>query len=422
MPTSILSSGCFATRVLILTPADFGVLTFLVSVLVVAVIFRRIVSLVIIACVFIICCGSIYILKVCKEGKRGEVEEKIKPSGLADEEKDSTVEIPALPMRFSYEELRTATRHFEEKLGSGGFGSVFKGTLEDGTLVAVKRLEKLSQNMKEFLAEVRTIGSIHHFNLVKLIGYCKDKSYRLLVYEFVANGSLDKWIFYQDRNNCLKWQIRKNIAIDIAKGLAYLHEECYKKIIHLDIKPQNILLDENFNAKVSDFGLSKLMDRDKSQVVTTMRGTPGYMAPEWRLSKITEKVDVYSFGIVLLEIICRRRNFDGRSETSSHLLRLLQSKSKNNKLLHIVRNFDEDMKNNAEEVERMIKIAAWCLQDDHTRRPCMSTLVNVLEGVMEVDSNMISFNFKNALADHHVLHINDDPSPSPLDFVLSNPR
>ncbi|CDP15960.1 unnamed protein product [Coffea canephora] len=165
--------------------------------------------------------------------------------------------MPGLPMWFLCEELRVAPSNFEEKLGGGGFGSVFKGRLQDGTSVAVKHLEKPSLDMKGFLAEVKTIGSIHHFNLVKLIGHCKDKSHQLLVYGY------------------LNWQIRKRIAIDVAKGLAYLHEERSQKVIHLDVKPQKVLLDENFNGKVSDFGLSKVIDRDKSQVVTTIRGNPG---------------------------------------------------------------------------------------------------------------------------------------------------
>ncbi|XP_071905896.1 G-type lectin S-receptor-like serine/threonine-protein kinase SD2-5 [Coffea arabica] len=289
--------------------------------------------------------------------KEEKVEDSIKPPRQPEGEKDSSIQMPGLPMRFSYEELRVAPSNFEEKLGGGGFGSVFKGRLQDGTSVAVKHLEKPSLDMKGFLAEVKTIGSIHHFNLVKLIGYCKDKSHQL--------------------------RIRKRIAIDVAKGLAYLHEECSQKVVHLDVKPQKLLLDENFNGKVSDFGLSKLIDRDKSQVVTTIKGNPGYIAPERRFT--TEKVDIYSFGIGLLEIISGRRNVDNHSESCSHPLNLLQWKSKENKLLDIVRNFDQDMKNNAEEVERMIRIAARCLQDDHTRRPCMSTVVNVLEGAMEVE-------------------------------------
>lgn len=172
---------------------------------------------------------------------------------------------------------------------------MFKGRLGDGTDIAVKRLDNLSNRTKEFLAEVQSIGSIHHFNLVKLIGFCAEKNCRLLVYEFMKNGSLDNWIFYTGKRSSshhLNWQTRKEIVLDIVKGLAYLHEECHQKIVHLDIKPHNILLDENFNAKVSDFGLCKFMERDESQIQTTMRGTPGYIAPEWQLLRITIKVDI----------------------------------------------------------------------------------------------------------------------------------
>ena len=171
----------------------------------------------------------------------------------------------------------------------------------------MKRVDGLNQIKKSFLAEVQTIGCTHHFNLVRLIGYCAEKFHRLLVYEYMSNGSLDKWIFHKNFEMLLDWKHRKKIIIDIARGLTYLHEECRQKIVHLDIKPHNILLDENFNAKFSDFGLSRLVDRDQSQVVTTMRGTPGYMAPEWLSSVITEKVDVYSFGIVLLEIMWKEK-------------------------------------------------------------------------------------------------------------------
>uniref|UniRef100_A0A5B7BJ19 non-specific serine/threonine protein kinase n=1 Tax=Davidia involucrata TaxID=16924 RepID=A0A5B7BJ19_DAVIN len=325
-----------------------------------------------------------------------------------------------MPGRFSYEDLHVATEDFKEKLGAGGFGSVFKGTLRDGTKVAVKRLDKLSRGMKEFLAEVESIGSIHHFNLVRLIGFCAEKSCRLLVYEYMSNGSLEKWIYHRGQKPCLGWQTRKKIILDIAKGLAYLHEECRQRIIHRDIKPQNILLDEDFNAKVSDFGLSKLVDRDQSHVLTTMRGTPGYIAPEWRQPRVTIKADTYSFGIVLLEIVSGRRNLDRtRSESSCHLLRLLQKKAEEDQLIDIVENLDEEMQRHREEVIRMIRIGAWCLQDDHTRRPFMSTLVKVLEGVMEVDPN-ITFYFTHAMPSPVVAngHISAPPQAS----VLSNPR
>ncbi|KAI8551252.1 hypothetical protein RHMOL_Rhmol06G0170800 [Rhododendron molle] len=189
----------------------------------------------------------------------------------------SVDKVPGMPTRFSYTDLKTATNDFNNKLGKGGFGSVFQGTLSDGTEVAVKHLDGLSQIKKSFLAEVETIGNIHHVNLVRLIGFCSEKSHRLLVYEYMPNGSLDRWIFRQEHT--LWVESRKKIILDVAKGLAYLHEECRQKIYHLDIKPQNILLDDHFNAKISDFGLSKLIDEDRSQVVTTLRGTPGYLAP-----------------------------------------------------------------------------------------------------------------------------------------------
>ncbi|CAK9138494.1 unnamed protein product [Ilex paraguariensis] len=337
-----------------------------------------------------------------------------------DDEEDYIGHLPGMPKRFSFEELRVATEDFKERLGAGGFGTVFSGTLGDGTKVAVKRLDKLSQAMKEFLAEVQSIGSIHHFNLVQLIGFCAERSFKLLVYEYMSNGSLDKWIFNKDQGACLNWQAREKIILDIAKGLAYLHEECRQRIIHLDIKPQNILLDENFNAKVSDFGLAKLIDRDESQVLTTMRGTPGYLAPEWRLLRITVKVDIYSFGIVLLEIVCRRKNLDcQRSESSSHLLKLLQKKAKEDKLLDLVEHLQEGMEDHREEIVRMIKTAAWCLQDDHTRRPSMATIVKVLEGVMEVDPN-ISYNFTHAMGSQVVAK--GRASTPPQASVLSGPR
>ena len=328
---------------------------------------------------------------------------KLRKTGEEEEEEDvytnKLVQVPGMPVRFSYEDLKRATDEFKERLGRGGFGSVFKGMLPDGTKIAVKRLDKKGPGMREFFAEVETIGSIHHFNLVRLIGFCAEKSYRLLVYEYMTNGSLDNWIFSGSQGgHCLNWQSRKKIILDIAKGLAYLHEDCRRTIVHLDIKPQNILLDENFNAKVSDFGLSELIDKDENQALITMRGTPGYLAPEWRENRITVKADIYSFGIVLLEIVTGRRHFDQtRAESSSHMLGLLQKKGEEDRLIDIVEIWDEDI-NNREELERMIKIGAWCLQDDPTRRPPMSVVVKVLEGVMEVDSNNIVYKFVHAMA------------------------
>ncbi|KQK02402.1 G-type lectin S-receptor-like serine/threonine-protein kinase SD2-5 [Brachypodium distachyon] len=291
-----------------------------------------------------------------------------------EEEVEDFGNLQGTPMRFTFQQLEVATEKFRDKLGEGGFGSVFKGQLGDET-IAVKRLDRAGQGKREFLAEVQTIGSIHHINLVRLIGFCAEKSHRLLVYEYMPKGSLDNWIYYRHDNSAppLEWRMRCKIIANIAKGLSYLHEECMKRIAHLDVKPQNILLDENFNAKLSDFGLCKLIDRDTSQVVTRMRGTPGYLAPEWLTSQITEKADVYSFGVVVMEIISGRKNLDtSRSEESLHLISKLEEKVKSNHLEDLIDKNSNDMQEHEHEVIEMIKLAMWCLQIDCKRRPQMS--------------------------------------------------
>ncbi|EFJ27205.1 hypothetical protein SELMODRAFT_37866, partial [Selaginella moellendorffii] len=178
------------------------------------------------------------------------------------------------------------------------FGTVYKGVLADGTsLVAVKSLMMATHAEKQFKAEVATLGKIHHINLVRMLGYCAEGSHRLLVYEYMANSSLEKVLSQVPQTLC-EWKTRLAIALGISRGITYLHEQCQECIIHCDIKPQNILLDDNFRPKVSDFGLAKLMKRESSANVTTARGTRGYMAPEWISNvAITPKVDVYSFGM-----------------------------------------------------------------------------------------------------------------------------
>ncbi|KAK3407117.1 hypothetical protein EUGRSUZ_K03223 [Eucalyptus grandis] len=304
-------------------------------------------------------------------------------------EEDYLDQVPGMPTRFTYDDLKTIIDEFSKKLGEGGFGSVFEGTLSDGTKVAVKRLDGFGQVKKSFLAEVETIGSIHHVNLVRLMGFCAEKSHRLLIYEYMSNGSLDRWIFYKSNECVLDWQQRKKIILDIAKGLNYLHEDYRQKIVHLDIKPQNILLDGNFNAKVADFGLSKLIDKDQSQVFTTMRGTPGYLAPEWLSVAITEKVDVYSFGVVILEIVCGRKIFNhSRDEEDMYLLSLLKRKAEEERLLDIVDKASDDMQLNGPHAVNMMRIAAWCLQGDYMKRPSMSMVIKALEGIMGVQEDL----------------------------------
>ncbi|THG16927.1 hypothetical protein TEA_015732 [Camellia sinensis var. sinensis] len=272
---------------------------------------------------------------------------------------------PGMPTRFSYEELRAMTNNFNHMLGEGGFGSLFQRTLSDGTNVAMKRLNGFGQVKKSFLAE------------------------------YMSNGSLDKWIFEKHQELTLGWQSRKKIIMDIAKGLAYLHEYCRQKIFHLDVKPQNILLDKYFNAKISDFGLSKLIDKDQSQVVTTLRGTPGYLAPEWLSSIITEKVDVYSFGVVVLEMLCGRKNLDrSQPEEDMHLLSLFKMKAEEERLIDIVDKGNDEMQLHSTEVVEMMRVAVWCLQSDFSKRPSMSVVVKVLEGFVDVENNL-DFNFTN---------------------------
>ncbi|XP_037442068.1 G-type lectin S-receptor-like serine/threonine-protein kinase SD2-5 [Triticum dicoccoides] len=325
-----------------------------------------------------------------------------------------------MPTRFSFEKLRECTEGFSKKLGGGGFGSVFEGKLDEER-VAVKRLEGARQGKKEFLAEVETIGSIEHINLIKLIGFCVEKSQRLLVYEYMSRGSLDRWIYNCHNNAPFDWCTRCRIILDIAKGLCYLHEGCRRKIAHLDIKPQNILLDENFSAKVADFGLSKLIDRDQSKVVTMMRGTPGYLAPEWLTSQITEKVDVYSFGVVILEIISGRKSIDrSRPEENVHIIYLLQEKARNNQWIDLIENNSDDMVSRQEEVIQMMKLAMWCLQNDSSHRPSMSTVIKVLEGTISVEADIIQ-SFLNA---NSAMSVQDKPYPYSVReaSILSGPR
>ncbi|CAL9187149.1 unnamed protein product [Musa hybrid cultivar] len=209
--------------------------------------------------------------------------------------------------RFPYRELREATGKFKEELGRGGSGTVYRGVLDDKRVVAVKKLTDVMQAEEEFWAEVNVIGRINHMNLVRMWGFCSEGRHRLLVYEYVQNQSLDKYLFADGGGGgaVLPWNHRFKIAVGTARGLAYLHHECLEWVIHCDVKPENILLDREFEAKIADFGLAKLSKRDTAGFnVSRVRGTKGYMAPEWALnSPITAKVDVYSYGVVLLELL-----------------------------------------------------------------------------------------------------------------------
>lgn len=293
---------------------------------------------------------------------------------------------------FSYKELHLATRAFSEKLGHGGFGTVFQGVLSDSsTIVAVKRLERPGGGEREFRAEVCTIGNIQHLNLVRLRGFCSENSHRLLVYDYMPNGPLSAYLRREGPN--LSWDVRFRVAVGTARGIAYLHEGCRDCIIHCDIKPENILLDSEFTAKVSDFGLAKLIGRDFSRVLATMRGTWGYVAPEWISGvEITTKADVYSFGMTLLELIGGRRNVEappsakgggaGVGEKWFFPPWAAQQIIEGN----LVAVIDSRLGGayDTEQAKRVGLVAVWCIQDEEAMRPRMGMVVKMLEGVVEV--------------------------------------
>ncbi|KAK9156066.1 hypothetical protein Sjap_003546 [Stephania japonica] len=288
-------------------------------------------------------------------------------------------------MAFTYKDLRIASKNFSEILGSGAFGSVFKGVLPDSTLIAMKKLEGTTQGEKQFRAEVSTIGTIHHVNLVRLRGFCSEGNKRLLVYDYMENRSLNSHLFRNDESKVpLDWKTRYNIVLGTARGLAYLHEECRYRIIHCDIKPENILLDADFVPKVADFGLAKLLGREFSRVLTTMRGTRGYLAPEWISGvAVTAKADVYSYGMMLFEIISGRRNSqrgDGKIDYFPTWAATEIASGEN-----VLAILDKQLEGNAdtEELTRTFRAACWCIQDDEVHRPTMGQVVQILEGFLE---------------------------------------
>ncbi|XP_060674732.1 G-type lectin S-receptor-like serine/threonine-protein kinase LECRK1 isoform X2 [Ziziphus jujuba] len=286
---------------------------------------------------------------------------------------------------FSYNELKKATDGFKEELGKGSFGAVYKGVLNRGRkLVAVKRLEKLiEEGEREFRAEMRAISRTNHKNLVRLMGYCAEDSKRLLVYEYMSNGSLADLLFKQAKRP--DWNSRVRIAIDVAKGINYLHEQCRTPIIHCDVKPQNILMDDFWNAKISDFGLAKLLMPDQTRTFTGIRGTRGYLAPEWeKNTPISVKADVYSYGIVLLEIICCRRNLEMNVPTIDEIvLSCWIYKCFASRQLY-KRGVGEDA--DKETLEKMVKVGLWCIQDEPVLRPSMKSVVLMLEGITDIAS------------------------------------
>ncbi|XVF55187.1 hypothetical protein PTKIN_Ptkin06aG0016700 [Pterospermum kingtungense] len=286
--------------------------------------------------------------------------------------------------RFTYLELKRATKNFKVEIGKGGFGTVYKGVLEDERVVAVKRLEGVLQGDAQFWAEVSIIGKINQRNLVKLWGFCAENKHKILVYEYVDNGSLDKMLFL-DSPMVLEWDQRYNIAVGTAKGLSYLHEECLEWVLHCDVKPQNILIDSQFEPKVADFGMSMLFKDGNDKGFSKVRGTRGYLAPEWMMNqKIDAKADVYSYGIVLLELLTgKSASAASQDKECSDFVELVTENIREEELEKIIDPKLEG-KYNKEQLKRMVEVAMLCIKDDRSTRPAMSKVVELLTGDDEV--------------------------------------
>ncbi|KAB1206254.1 hypothetical protein CJ030_MR7G014399 [Morella rubra] len=289
-----------------------------------------------------------------------------------------------VPIRYSYSEIKKMTKRFKDKLGEGGYGTVFKGTLRSGRLVAIKMLGKSKANGQDFINEVATIGRIHHANVVQLIGFCVEGSKQALVYEFMPKGSLNKFVC-SEGSILLSYEIMHDIALGVARGIAYLHRGCEMQILHFDIKPHNILLDDNFAPKVSDFGLAKLYPVDDDIVsITAARGTLGYMAPELfykNIGDVSYKADVYSFGMLLMEMLGKRNNLNASSDHSSqtYFPTWVYNQIEEGKHIEI-----EDATEAEKKIsKKIIIVALWCIQMKPNDRPSMNEVVKMLEGEIE---------------------------------------
>ncbi|KAM3758156.1 hypothetical protein ACB098_01G021500 [Castanea mollissima] len=298
--------------------------------------------------------------------------------------------------KFTYTELKKATKSFTEEIGRGAGGIVYKGVLSDNRVAAIKRLHEANQGEDEFLAEVSIIGRINHMNLIEMWGYCAEGKHRILVYENMEHGSLAKNLSIK----ALDWEKRLKIVVGTAKGLAYLHDDCLDWILHCDVKPQNILLDLNYQPKVADFGLSKLQNRGvlTNSSFSKIRGTRGYMAPDWVFNlPITSKVDVYSYGIVVLEIVTGRdpsksvHAIDDGGQAEHKTLVTWVREIMNRAVANTSSSLEEivdprlEGKYDIGMMKTLVGIALQCVEEDRNERPTMSQVVEMLLG-QEKDS------------------------------------
>ncbi|XP_031376958.1 cold-responsive protein kinase 1-like isoform X2 [Punica granatum] len=316
---------------------------------------------------------------------------------------------------FSYKELRRTTDDFSDsnKIGEGGFGSVYKARLKGGLHAAVKVLSATSsQGVDEFVTEIKVISKIAHENLVKLYGCCVEHDQRILVYNYLENNSLAHTLLGKNPNNIqFTWRTRYRIGIGVARGLAYLHDAIQPHIVHRDIKASNILLDRDLTPKISDFGLAKLIPANMTHVSTRVAGTLGYLAPEYAINgRLTRKADIYSFGVLLAEIVCGRNNTNTRLPVEEHyLLERVWELHERRELVGLV---DASLKGDfdAEEACRFLKVSLLCTQDNPKHRPSMSTVVKMLAGEFRIDDDKIKKPI--LITDFMDLKVRGPPKPS----------
>ncbi|KAK1418263.1 hypothetical protein QVD17_27406 [Tagetes erecta] len=327
------------------------------------------------------------------------------------------------PKRFSYRDIAQSTDNFAEnmKLGEGGFGGVYRGLLKDSnTYVAVKRVSKSSkQGINEYASEVRIIGRLRHRNLVKLMGWCHEKGNLLLVYQYMENGSLDSHLFKE--KSLLTWDTRYKIVHGLASALVYLHEEWEQCVLHRDVKSSNVMLDSNFNAKLGDFGLAKLVDHEKGSQTTKLAGTLGYMAPECVVTgKATKESDVFSFGVVMLEIVCGRKTIEHKAaENQKWLLEWIWELYGANTLLEAV---DTRLRSafDKEEIKNLMIIGLWCVHPDSEIRPSMIQVIQALNSeasLPKLPTNICASSYwKPSMIENHSSHVvsNKDSSNQSL--------
>ncbi|CAF1715115.1 unnamed protein product [Brassica napus] len=289
-------------------------------------------------------------------------------------------------LQLDFDTIRVATNDFstDNQLGEGGFGAVYKGVLHSGEVIAVKRLSmKSGQGDIEFINEVSLVAKLQHRNLVRLIGFCLDGQERLLVYEFFKNTSLDHFIFDSNRRTVLDWETRYRIISGVAKGLLYLHEDSRFKIVHRDLKASNVLLDDEMNPKITDFGMAKLFDTDQTsqtRFTSKVAGTYGYMAPEYAMNgQFSVKTDVFSFGVLVLEIITgKRNNWSPEEQRSLFLLSYVWKCWREGKVLNIVDPSLTETNGLSDEIMKCIHIALLCVQENAESRPTMASVVVML--------------------------------------------